>query len=148
MEIHKKGLDNDYLTVLKSSKIHVFDLPEEYTFSTGSSENKQRLPLRHFEDMKNGVITAQILASDGGAAGCFRSRRILLAERALLPPLGQKLSPLHSPSSSSRTLGNLRCFSGDKQSNLRLFRAGELPTKTSVDRILDMFNFEKTSRKW
>jgi hypothetical protein len=37
------------------------------------------------------------------------------------------------------------CFSGDKQSNLRLFWAGELPTKTSVDGILDLFNLKITS---
>ena len=114
MEIHKKGLDNDYLTVLKSSKIHVFDLPEEcskWQLATGSSENRHKLPLRHFEDMKNGVITAQILASDGGAAGCFRSRRILLTERAQQPSVRERFVLLHSSSSSSDILGYLLLFS-------------------------------------
>ena len=76
-----------------------------------SSENRHKLPLRHFEDMKNGVITAQILASDGGAAGCFRSRRILLAERAQQPSVRERFVLQHSSSSSSDILGHLLLFS-------------------------------------
>ena len=76
-----------------------------------SRENRHKLPLRHFEDMKNGVITAQILASDGGAAGCFRSRRILLTERAQQPSVRERFVLLHSSSSSSDILGYLQLFS-------------------------------------